>query len=364
MNARDLQLRHLAAPAFSALARSFADHSFRQLPAFSAACAARIGAANETVAIMCGERIAALANVRVRMVPLLGGGVAYINGGPLVRAASEPATAATHAETLGATLEALIEHYVAARQLTLRIQPPLGDTAWHEVQAMIFGLLGFRRAAWPRPYRTIVLSLDRPPAAIRAAFAQKWRNGLNVAERNGLDVVAGVDRPLFDAFAAMHDRMRATKGFDVELPASFYAQVNEALDPVDRFEVSLAFDGGRPVAGHVASRGGDGIVYVLGATTKEGRMARAAYLLQWRAIERAAALGCRWYDLGGIDPEANPGVHRFKQGLGGEERLSAGPFEFRPRSLRRFTTAGAERAHEAMRRLTRSTHAAVTSERA
>jgi len=361
VNLRDVHIRPLSARAWSDHAAAFADHNYRQLPAFSAACAARLGAANETIAITCGERVEALANVRVRPVPVLGGGVAYLNGGPLVRAAREPAR---HAEALGATLEALIGHYVAERQLTLRIQPPLGDATWHEVQAMIYGLLGFRRAASPRPYRTILLDLGRPPAAIRAGFTSKWRNGLNVAERNGLDVVAGSDRALFDVFSGMHERMRAAKSFDVELTAPFYAEVNEALEPADRFEVSLAFDGGRPVAGHVASRGGDTSAYVLGATTKEGRQARAAYLLQWRAIERAAAQGCRWYDLGGIDPEANPGVHRFKQGLGGEERLSAGPFEFRPRSLRRFTTAGAERAFAALRRLTRSTHTAVTPERA
>ena len=45
----------------------------------------------------------------------------------------------------------------------------------------------------------------------------------------------------------------------------------------------------------------------------------------------------RYYDLGGIDPEGNPGVYHFKSGLGGREVTAPGPFEAAPsRARKRF----------------------------
>ena len=50
----------------------------------------------------------------------------------------------------------------------------------------------------------------------------------------------------------------------------------------------------------------------------------------------------RWYDLGGIDPEENPGVYKFKRGLNGKEVRAAGPHELRPGGLDGFLTDKAE----------------------
>ena len=36
-------------------------------------------------------------------------------------------------------------------------------------------------------------------------------------------------------------------------------------------------------------------------------------------FEAAVAGGLKWYDLGGIDPDGNPGVYRFKARMGGSE---------------------------------------------
>ena len=130
------------------------------------------------------------------------------------------------------------------------------------------------------------------------------------------------------------------------------------LDQADRFEVGLAWADDEPVAGHVASHLGDTCVYLLGATTEMGRKLKAAYRLQWSVIERAVERGEKNYDLGGIDVEGNPGVYRFKRGLGGAEMEGAGPCEYRPRAFNQLTTAGAEKAHRALRGLS-ATHAGI-----
>lgn len=46
--------------------------------------------------------------------------------------------------------------------------------------------------------------------------------------------------------------------------------------------------------------------------------------------------GCCWYDLGGIDPEGNPGVYHFKAGMGGKDMSYIGQFEFSANRLSRL----------------------------
>ena len=75
----------------------------------------------------------------------------------------------------------------------------------------------------------------------------------------------------------------------------------------------------KPIAGLVASAMGDSAVYLLGATSDDGLNAKGSYLLQWTLIQRLKENGVRWYDLGGIDPERNPGVYHFKRGFSGAD---------------------------------------------
>ena len=55
------------------------------------------------------------------------------------------------------------------------------------------------------------------------------------------------------------------------------------------------------------------------------------------------------YDLGGIDPVANPGVTSFKLRTGGVD-VAAVPFELSPGGLRGTATDLAERAYARLRR--------------
>jgi FemAB family len=64
---------------------------------------------------------------------------------------------------------------------------------------------------------------------------------------------------------------------------------------------------------------GDSAIYLLGATSDDGLNAKGAYLLQWTMIQWLKENGIKWYDLGGIDPEGNPGVYSFKRGLSGAD---------------------------------------------
>ena len=49
---------------------------------------------------------------------------------------------------------------------------------------------------------------------------------------------------------------------------------------------------------------------------------RPGYFLQWAALGLARARGCLWYDLGGVDADANPDVTRFKTRMNGVPLLA------------------------------------------
>lgn len=301
----------VARETWSQLTCGFRDYNYRQVWEFGDACAARVNAGSEHVCVREGTELIGLADVRVKQIPLLGTGVAYVNGGPLVRH-----TAVDDPRRLRVSLAALCTEYVERRGLVLRIAPPFGPPVWNSTASAAFAALGFVDADPARRYRTLVVDLQRPLPDIRKTLAQKWRNCLNRAERNGLSIRTGTGDDLFAAFLKLYADLRERKNFGVDLDASFYARLQGELAPDEKFVVTIAEYQGQPVAGHVGSLLGDTGVYLLGASNRTGLEQKASYLLQWHALAAAQKRGCAWYDLGGIDPAGNRGVYHFKCGLG------------------------------------------------
>jgi Acetyltransferase (GNAT) domain len=321
------------------------DHNYRHCPAYSDAMARRAGADAEHVCVELDGRPAGLASLRLKRIPGLGAGIAYVSGGPLVRTAGDPLPG----DLLEAVLGELVRQYVHGRRLVLRVAPPIGDAAWNAEQERRFVSVGFETTDQVPGYRTIVVDLARSLDDVRASFAKKWRYYLGRAEKSELTVEQGTDPALYAEFVPLFDDFKARKGFAVDLDADFYAGLQAELPEAERMHVAIARMDGRPVAGVVASLLGDTGVYLLGASNEAGRETNAPYLLQWRVIQAAAAGGLRWYDLGGIDPEGNPGVYHFKARMGGSELSAPGPYEIAPGGARGGLVRTAERLFRAAR---------------
>jgi lipid II:glycine glycyltransferase (peptidoglycan interpeptide bridge formation enzyme) len=52
---------------------------------------------------------------------------------------------------------------------------------------------------------------------------------------------------------------------------------------------------------------------------------KGSYLLQWLMVKWLKEARIRYYNLGGINPEKNPGVYHFKQGFSGRDVLYMPP---------------------------------------
>jgi len=321
------------------LAPTFNDYNYRHAWNFGVACAERIGAVSEHVIIEHSTRgILGLADVRIKKLPFVGGGIAYINGGPLVLK-----NGAIDEKILLDVITALQNEYVSKRKFSLRISPPFFDENRKKIIEPIFSTLGFNDICQRK--KTILLDLSPDLAEIRQNLHQKWRNALNTAEKKDMALRHGKDISFFEQFIPLFNDLITKKAFSVDLGIDFYANVQRQSADTEKFIVTLADHAGHPVAGHVASILGDTCVYLLGATNDAGRKLNAAYLLQWEIIKKAKDMGCRWYDLGGIDHVKNPGVYRFKQRMGGMEVTISGPYEKRATGAKAFLVQVGEKIY-------------------
>lgn len=167
-----------------------------------------------------------------------------------------------------------------------------------------------------QPEATRILDLTLSEDQILAQMHQKGRYNIKVAERHGVTVEESQD---IDAFYTLLQSTADRDGFQVgprkryekflkELPGSF---------------LLIALVDGSPIAGLLGITCRSTTYYYYGASSYTHRALMAPYLLQWKAMKRAKALGCTQYDLLGISPLDAPSDHpwvqisAFKEKFGG-----------------------------------------------
>jgi len=298
-----------------------ADLAYTQEPGYALEAAARVGARAEFALFEQAGAPVGFAALRIKPIPLLGGGLAYLHGGPATRLAGQAFSSDLWADCL-----ARLAEHCAARKLTLRVASPLAgaDDAALAARYREFGFV-------PNGVdggRTIVLDLARPLDDIRAGLVGKWRTDLRRGEQGDLRIVRSAEPQRIARLQPLLGALAARKGFAMAQDAAFFARAaGHAAPGHEPFVAHLAYRGEDLVGGHIGGLTGDTAVYLLGATGAAGREARAAFRLQWAVIEYAKERGLARYDLGGIDPQANPDVHRFKARMGGLETARAATWE-------------------------------------
>jgi lipid II:glycine glycyltransferase (peptidoglycan interpeptide bridge formation enzyme) len=263
-----------------------------------------------------------IAQLRIIRPTPLKFGVAYLRWGPLW----EQRNCDANPEAAERMARAICDEYVTRRKLFLRIVPnAFAGTPRAALFLSAFSGIDRRSSESGDNYRTFVLDLSPPIEEIRSRLDKKWRNQLNRAEKNGLTVVAGDGVDEYRAFRQIYYEMRRRKAFDTAVDAAEFERIQEALPASQRMRVLLCRENGTLMAGLVASAMGNSAIYLLGATSDAGLNAKGAYLLQWALINWLRERGVVWYDLGGMDPEANPGVYHFKKGLSGLDTIQLSP---------------------------------------
>ena len=261
-----------------------------------------------------GDRIVAAAQSRIVKLPLLNAGIAYVRWGPLWRSGADQTVAS---EIFAQALRALRNEYVSRKGLVLRILP----VAFNEGGLSVSNLFleeGFEGLENAKRQWTLLIDLNAKLEDLRKGLDQKWRNCLNRAEKNGLEVLEGVSDELFNEFIRIYWEMHERKGFSESSDINEFRRIQSHLPGQNKMRVFICRQDGRACAGIVCSAMGRTGIYMFGATSNVGMKTNGSYLLQWRAMEWLKGRGCSIYDLHGIDKARNPGTYHFKTGLSGK----------------------------------------------
>jgi lipid II:glycine glycyltransferase (peptidoglycan interpeptide bridge formation enzyme) len=123
---------------------------------------------------------------------------------------------------------------------------------------------------------------------------------------------------LYKVFLALQGEMFERKKYVSGVDYKQYRLIQNDLPLLQKMKIVVCEYENEPIAVSICSAIGDTGIYLLGATGNKGMRLNGSNLLQWRMIKWLKERGCLYYDLGGIDPEANPGVYRFKCGIAGK----------------------------------------------
>jgi lipid II:glycine glycyltransferase (peptidoglycan interpeptide bridge formation enzyme) len=268
--------------------------------------------------------VVAMAQVRIICPRLVKRGVAYVRWGPLCQLRGRE----LEPETLRQMANALHEEYVRKRRLFLRILPDaFAGSSRAELFRAAFSQFSQAASDLPELERTFLLDLSPTLADLRKKLDQKWRNQLNRAEKNGLVIVEGDGPEEYRVFAQLYEKMWSRKQFDTTVDVNEFARICADLPAGLKLKILICEHQGKPVSAIVCSAVGNTGIYLLGATHDEGLNTKGAYLLQWSMIRWLKENGFQFYDLGGIDPEKNPGVYHFKQGFSAQDVTRIAPLE-------------------------------------
>ncbi len=282
-------------------------------------------------AIRCGEdsishfilrkadKIVAAAQARIALLPSLGLGAAYVRWGPLL---CQEGSQNADSVVFRMAIRALRNEYVCRRGLILRIFPIMYERNSNSDDSNLHLSTLLTEGYAPTPeessQRTLLLDIRPPIEEIRKNLKQKWRNCLNKAERNQLEVIEGTEDIMFADFIGLYRELLKRKEFKEPNDINKFRLIQRALPGGFKMGLFLCRTNGQSSAGAICTAIGETGVYLFGATNDQGMKNKGSYLLQWKAIQWMKKNGCRYYNLNGINPIANPGSYHFKSGISGK----------------------------------------------
>jgi len=317
----------ILAKEWAELAGQFGDLSFEQSLTYSAAAAAQIGGQVRFVRIDQSGVPVAAACIRIKTVPGLRRGIAWIASGPIMQTAAD---ALPDDATQVEILEALRHQFVEKEGHILRLRLP--GLAFHKSEHMneIAAQAGFQPTSRAPAYRSFAIDLRLDEDTLMKKLNGKWRGHLRYALKSGISLEQGRNPDLIARFMALFEEIQIAKKFSTGVSPEFHFSLK---GPDFSHDILIATKDGQDIGGIVIGTCGKTAVYLFGATSEAGRRFRAGYFLAWKGINLSRNRELDWYDLGGVDFEVNPSVAKFKEGTNGEYIEAAGPYEARPSGM-------------------------------
>ncbi len=243
----------------------------------------------------------------------------YCSRGPTVERPDSPALAALidHAHTIADK-----EHAVV-----LRLEPNIADDDPDMENWMAaYQALGFHTNPFSiHERRSWVLDIRPDAEQLLANFKMTWRQNVRVAERKGVTVREAVGDADLDAYYNLLEITSQRDDFFIH-SKDYHQQVLSTFAAKGDAVLYLAEHEGEALAAKMLLRFGDCCWDMFGASSNNKRNLKATYLLQYRCIQWAKAVGCNYFDFRAIPEVLEPGeamwgVYEYKKGFGGFSRL-------------------------------------------
>jgi lipid II:glycine glycyltransferase (peptidoglycan interpeptide bridge formation enzyme) len=266
------------------------------------------------------NHVITMGQVRIRHVKSMGLKIGYIQWGPLVRRGNDVTEWPVDA------LKLVREYYLSNKVNVLRIVPDVYINETCENYEEILACAGFGRVSRIRPYHTMLFPLDIDKEGMRKLFHNKWRASLRKAEKNDMTVSESRDVGLLRKLNEMYQKAQDRKKFR-GLNIEEFIHTQERLPVPQKMNMVVIRKAEEILSIDVNSYLGDTCVGLFQATTENGLTQGASYLAWWHTFLAAKRAGMRRYDMGGVDPKANPNVYKYKCRMGADEVFHIGCYD-------------------------------------
>lgn len=165
-------------------------------------------------------------------------------------------------------------------------------------------------------YETIAIDLNQELESLKANLRKNWRNMLNRAERENVQIEWHQDGKAYAELIQLYQLDKLEKAYEGASVKTMNALAKTFL-PKSNLWCGFATKDGKKAGSVLLLLHGSGATYQIGWTSAVGRKIGAQHLLLWDSVQRLKNHGIKHFDLGGINDEDAKGVKRFKEGLGG-----------------------------------------------
>jgi hypothetical protein len=167
-----------------------------------------------------------------------------------------------------------------------------------------------------------VIDLTNDEFELRAALSDKTKSTMRKAAADRIEVKQVGWRDYLDEYYDVHTETYERTGVPPH-PKEYFAGIAEHIAPSSHAVLLAAFDrSGKVIGFNNTARFGKAAFYHTGCSRQAALANGTNHLLLWSAIMTARAQGCRWFDVGTINPASEDpkvrGLTLFKTRFGGE----------------------------------------------
>ena len=260
-------------------------------------------------------KVVAITQLLTRTFPIIGG-IARMNRGPLLLGSLNHEMAENIALNV---VTALLKEAKRRRWWLIQIAPEIldGESARQYLQGNGLKKIPITHSA------SGLLSLESNEDALMKSLKGKWRNCLRKGLKLGVSITKkeGNSDELVTLLKSYHN-LQNDQGFS-GLPDDLITALAQQEGKNWQFTLYIANNElnqniNESIGMLVAVRHGDTVTYMIGYTNDVGRKFQANYVLLWSAILHSKEIGCKWFDIGGLNTSTPQGIAHFKQGVNSE----------------------------------------------